>query len=791
MQPMKKRPYRGKGAALIVVLAALVLLSILVVGLTVAMRMERSASYYNLERTRAEFFARQGVDSGLALLLDATATNRFWVSGPGYILTSDAGSMANPTNVIALSSGYTNTTNSDVSADLNRRATATGDRVMDPGGTNFTFAWIYVQKDGTFTNAKSTNSVGRFAYWLDDQSSRVDLNTANTRTSPLTGNPSQVSLGALSGLAPFASAIASEAQSRPLTTPLEILGRNAAWTNALFTNRFFLSHYSQDPEINPWGGPRIVLTTRAANATNRTYLSILSSPSTDPGNYANLFGGGLQVIYTNIVSSLARTDWPYAAGGSFASKFGPAGISQMAMDTIEYVRVAESTNTWIDPIVAVATTNNLSLLDGSTPLTGIGTNALIGTVRRPMFCQVGLYCSTNTNAAGNAFLGTLHVQTCLPAGYNAGASSFSGWTLWAEVTSSSSATTNFASGAVSPMTFVSGYSANTLSNIEIPASVAAGIPTNTRVRVALLKSSSAAITNILDIAPLREGTVISCPTATNVTAYAGVNDPRVNKYSANWTALTNLSGDVGPSAHSPNYAAYTGTPASDASTNSVFFRSPNSPVASIGELGYLPTGISSGTFAPWRSLRLLVNSSASTNIPPDWALLDLFTVPVQSRFIPGTDVEAGRVNLNALLRDGMNQTRTNVLNALFTNAAGVTAGNLGSVVSNTIFVRLATGGLNFGQTATYTNLVSVGQLAEIAGLGDQGEGGEQTIRDVASLASVRGDVFAVYSYGQAISVTSSKVNITGEKMLCAIVERYFDSTGAAKFRVISWSQIYP
>ncbi|CAN5531358.1 hypothetical protein BH09VER1_BH09VER1_23140 [soil metagenome] len=789
---MKTKSSSRRAAALIVVLSVVVLATILVVGLTVAMRLDRSASFYHLERTRAEFLARVGLDQGRALLLDATATNRFWISGPGRIRASQTNSFGAPTNLIGLSSGYTNDTNADVSADLNRQALDTGDRLLNPGGTNFNFQWVYVQTDGSYTNVKNTNSVGRFAFWVDDESSRVDLNTAGTRSTPLTASPGQVSLGALPGLAPYAAAITAEASTNPFTTPLEILGRNAGWTNALVTNRFYLTHYTQDPDVDPWGQPRTVLTTRLGNASGRPFLNILGATNVDPGLYTGLSAGQLQTNYAAISSNLTRTNWPYAPGGSFVAKYGPSGVSQLALDIIEYVRTAESTNLWIDPIVATATTNSLALLPASTALSGIPSGAYIGTVRRPMLSQVGVFCSTNTNAAGTGFLGTVHVETWLPPAYSAGAGPFNGWTLWAEVASSSGSMTNTVSQPLSALVYTNGYATGSLTNVDIPAGVVSGIPTNTMVRVALLKSPTSTITNILDLAPLREADFINCSTATNITAYSAVNDPRVNKYGTNWSAYTNLTGDVGPATQPVNYSVFAGTPPSDGSTNSVVMKATNSIVGSVGELGFVATGISSGTSAPWRSLRLQTNSSSSTNIPPDWALLDLFSAPVAARYVPGTNVIAGRVNLNVVIPEGTNLSRTNVLNALFTNVPFVAPSTLTSVVSNVATVQLASGGLDFGQLSSSTNLVSVGELSEIAGLGDRGEAGEEAIRQVASLATVRGDVFGIYSFGQAIRVSSSgRVTVNGEKILHAMVERYFDSAGEAKFRIISWSEIYP
>lgn len=780
-----------RAAALVVVLSTLVLVIILVIALTVAMRMDRSASFFYFERARAEAIARQGVDCSIALLLDATQTNRFWISGPGYIVASPTNNMGPPNVVFRLSSGNTNATNIEVSSDLNRLAIDPTDRLLDPSGTNFYFQWIYIQKDGTYTNSKTANSVGRFAFWTDDDSSRVDVNTADTRSTPLTADPSQISIGALSGLAPFAGSISAEARSQSFLTPFDVMGRNSAWTNALFTNRFFLSYHTQDPDVDPWGQPRVVLTTRGDISGGRRHLDILAHSPNDPGKISNLSPGRLQTAFVSLFSQFTRTNWPFAQGTSFENKFGTSGATQLAVDVIEYVRTAESTNIWIEPIVATTTPSSINLLPAGSTLSDLAGGEIIGTVRRPMLCQVGVFCSTNSNPAGNAFIGTLHVQTWLPPSYNAGSVTFNDWTLWGEISSTSGSYTNTITVPLGPVSYTDGYATNAINDVEIPANIAAGIPSDTRVRVAFLKSANPLLTSILDVAPLQRGSSISCSTTTNTTAYSAVNDPRVNKFASDWSSRTNLTGNVPPPSHERNYSAYVAIPPSDGSSDGVFMNPPGSRISSIAEIGYIASGVNSSSRAPWRSIRLRANSSASTNVPPDWALLELFSAPVAQRFLKGSNTIAGRINLNALIRDTTNFTRTNVLNALFTNVSGISPGSFATVVSNVANVRLASAGMNFGYATNFTNFVSVGQLSEIAGIGDQGEIGEQVLRQVASLATVRGDVFSIYSCGQAISVANGRVTVNGEKFIHATIERYFDASGAAKYRTISWSEINP
>jgi|GEM_PF-3738544 Type II secretory pathway, component PulK len=780
------RPLRQQGAALVVVLSILVLLTILVVGLTVAMRLERSASFYDRERSRADFLVRMGIDHGQALLMDATATNRFWVSSPGRVAASAPGTFAELSESIVLSSGYTDNTNSDVSTDLNQSALIGSDRVLDPNGPALRVRWIYVQDDGGFSETMTARSVGRFAFWVDDESTRVNLNTASKRTVTQPDSwPSQIELGALPWLDTHASAIASAASNAPFLTPLDALGRNPDWTNALAANRFLVTHYSQDPDINPWGEPRMMLTTRQSESRGRPYLQITGFPSGDPGLRASLSPGELQNTFVKLTALLTRADWPYAKGGSFVTKFGTSGVSQMALDLIEYVRTGESTNLWPEPIVAHLSTNAITLLPAATAVDDPAlANASIGTVRRPMFSQVGLFCSTNTNASG--FVGTLHAQLYLPPGYNAGTNTFSGWSLWSRISSSGGGGEISTTTGLSPVTFTNGYASVAVTNFTIPSVLPGAVPTNSQVRLALLKSSAPTLENILDVAPLDSGTGITLPTQADQTVYAAVNDPRMNKWPDHWAVVTNLPGDVPPPAHLPNHAAYSGVPASDGSAESVHFPAPGSGVRSVGELGYVATGLASSPPAPWRSLRLRRNSSAATNVPPDWALLDLFSAPVPERFVPGTNVTAGRINLNTFIQDGSNSVRTNVLNALF---AGVMTNAFADVVGRVGQVTLPAAG-NYGRAADFTNFVSVGQLAEIEGIGDQGEAGEAVLRKVASVATTRSGVFSIYSKAQTIQVVNGRAVVNGEKMVRAMVERYFDGN-EVRFRIIHWSQIYP
>ena len=97
------------GAALIITLSVLVLMSIMVICLSDIMRVERGASRSHLEKARAELLAQTGTSKVVARLRKETAdVNRNWISQPGQLVASDPMASSAKTVVepaIPLSSG--------------------------------------------------------------------------------------------------------------------------------------------------------------------------------------------------------------------------------------------------------------------------------------------------------------------------------------------------------------------------------------------------------------------------------------------------------------------------------------------------------------------------------------------------------------------------------------------------------------------------------------------------------------------------------------------------------------
>jgi len=246
-------------------------------------------------------------------------------------------------------------------------------------------------------------------------------------------------------------------------------------------------------------------------------------------------------------------------------------------------------------------------------------------------------------------------------------------------------------------------------------------------------------------------------------------------------------------------------------------------VLSAGELGYIHTGIESSSYifnasnnptatipkgVPWRTLRLQPNRDATT-VVPDWAFIDLFTAPVVAPtgaeyvYSPGAKdttkrakTVGGRVNLNGkptfpdiariqpLAAVLQNSTYS------FTSNAKLAADQATMLAGNIYNGTLATAGKKYGYADGYD---SPGEIVEIKGIADQGEASEELVRKIANLITTRGNVFTVYSIGQALKQTpDGRLIVVGEQRLQAMIERidYTEKVGGIDVPKVRFSPVY-
>jgi hypothetical protein len=244
-------------------------------------------------------------------------------------------------------------------------------------------------------------------------------------------------------------------------------------------------------------------------------------------------------------------------------------------------------------------------------------------------------------------------------------------------------------------------------------------------------------------------------------------------------------------------------------------KNPDGVVQSVGELGFIHTGVESQSLksgvaqqgVPWRTLRLQPTADKPTSVVPDWAFMDLFTVPTTvpkaaaKIFTPYGSHVAGRINVNSKadpfgnLENGT-LTRIAPLRALLT---GVTKSSTGiatltdaeatSIATNIYNRTLSSEGKIYGFADGYD---SPGEIAEIAGVADGGEETEEVMRGIANLISARGSVFTVYTIGQSLKqAPGNKLLITGELRQQVMLEGYPDTASTTKYRPVSVRTLSP
>lgn len=245
-KPNRPKPNPLEGAALIIVLSCLVLLAALAIGLLNRVESDRASASAYRGSTLTRNLAEYAINVVMAQISSATKSDPTlaWASQPGAIRTySSSGSAlqniyklySSPDMVVAAFpssdtslTGWAN--NSALYTDLNAPVVSGGRTnypILDPDATNsvqgfaisgaptttsqpapMPVSWLYVLEDGTLAAAASSAGnntvtvngataanpiVGRIAFWTDDDTCKININTAsgapwNFATSNITDN---------------------------------------------------------------------------------------------------------------------------------------------------------------------------------------------------------------------------------------------------------------------------------------------------------------------------------------------------------------------------------------------------------------------------------------------------------------------------------------------------------------------------------------------------------------------------------------------------------------------------
>ena len=196
------RSGRLHGAALPFVLIILALNVVVIVAMLAYATTEYQASRNSVQAESARVLAQSGIDLA-AGIISANSTNNAFVTyqrvpqdaDNNHRLETKIGNVVAPdsaqpwktavNNPVVLHSGFTTSTNGfdlNYAADTNGQAGYIAPRMNVAGWQNlspnmFLMDWIYVFK----TNANgSSNVVGRIAYWVDDESTKLNVNYSGT-----------------------------------------------------------------------------------------------------------------------------------------------------------------------------------------------------------------------------------------------------------------------------------------------------------------------------------------------------------------------------------------------------------------------------------------------------------------------------------------------------------------------------------------------------------------------------------------------------------------------------------
>jgi len=177
------RFHPGRGSALAILLPILGLLLLLIVTLLGIVASENRQAVGVLARHQAETFAQVALNE-IAAKLDTIPPDKHWAAAPGRIRYWN-GSDWN--NVIDLHSGNAADTNDpDQQTDLNGPLADGTPFILPvnaeyPGAPVMKLDWRYLLEDGAIVPAPlppGSKAVARFAYWVDLENARVNINTA-------------------------------------------------------------------------------------------------------------------------------------------------------------------------------------------------------------------------------------------------------------------------------------------------------------------------------------------------------------------------------------------------------------------------------------------------------------------------------------------------------------------------------------------------------------------------------------------------------------------------------------
>ena len=767
-----------RGIALILTLAIITLVTLILIAFVTSMRVENTASKSFNDVIKARELAQAAVDQAVAQIRQATPLRTenpvsTYATFPGGVSTNYNGLVGNITLYSPSNPAYFGMVPAIQSTNLNNGFWITGSNNVEytaPVASAMPVGWVYVATNGSLSPPNlSLNPcplMGRFAYWVDDEAAKININTAFQRpvTSPDPigySTNSEVDLNMLlPGLSTFVNAIqARQAPTGPGFTTIEEVKVNAVDpSDADFnTNRFYLTAYSNDAnypnyndDLDVFDRPRRPL----SGAGGVSEAADIINPTLS-GAYGRLSDPALAKVYTS--------------GGAFGIKYpvanGADGLKQIIANIIAYQ---------IDPRV-------------TPPPDGGGTPPVyLGLAKTPYINEIQVeYIAVDLGTTPASFSLARNVRVVLFYPYGADLSIYNTPAATEKITVDNLPTWVGSPFSTGPFTFT------------LPAGSFSGLPSAATAYNRYLVQSDAPVTipGSLNVRALS-----SLPTITythdysgnpgrrldyaqaNLTAkamvgsgnfyqYSVAQDPAVNDLSTEWTPLT-VNGSL-PATQNSTYPSGHDVTKAIIRTNAM---------VSVGELGYIHTP------TPWTYLRLQPQLLTDKPSIPDWAILDAFTIPGST---------PGRININSSVSTLFTASRLVPLKALLNNVVAARDTVAANIYSGT-YLNMPDA---YGNPVAYD---TIGELCEVQGMDNAGSTEalkEAAIQRLANIITVRSSTFTIWVLAQSIKqppttpiIGQYNPNfdiITGEVKAQAVVERYENPPGSApKFRVRYFRYLY-
>ncbi|CAN5393255.1 hypothetical protein BH09VER1_BH09VER1_08220 [soil metagenome] len=417
----------NRGSALVVSLIFIILIAIVLVGYVTTAGIERQTVQSHYAKIQADLLNSMavGVVASRLSTIPTTGTS-WWISSPGRI--ASAPYTGTSTRFVELTSGSSTAVIVDQSADLNPASLTQGTGVLVSSATTpFPVQWIYVHDDGTqSTSASGTSKIaGRYAFWTDDESARINVNTAISGTVALAekdldlGPLAETGTLSITELQKLKQARVQNQQRFNSVDDIKSVSDASEIGSLVARNKESLTHYSQSPALNRFGEPKIVLTTQASLADSLPFFDILTNPNTDPGVEANLNKAKIEALFAKLYAYFSKpasawgltytgTNPSAPAASTYASKTlfqkyadsSGAGrnVAQIVLNLIDYVRSVESSQLAVLPLrgafpsyLAPDTFTYRETVTPNGPNGSYQSNGILGNSRRPHVVEMGLW----------------------------------------------------------------------------------------------------------------------------------------------------------------------------------------------------------------------------------------------------------------------------------------------------------------------------------------------------------------------------------------------------------------